>query len=66
MDYDSDSSGDEDFDDTGVLLGYAAEELIEDTISHLGGWPVCSTKSPRHYKEKHTTDHRNSPIEMAR
>ncbi|KAJ5341237.1 Programmed cell death protein 2 C-terminal [Penicillium brevicompactum] len=39
MDYDSDSSGDEDFDDTGVLLGYAAEELIEDTISHLGGWP---------------------------
>lgn len=46
MDYDSDSSGDEDFDDTGVLLGYAAEELIEDTISHLGGWPVCSTESP--------------------
>ena len=41
--YDSDSSGDEDFDDTGVLLGYAAEELIEDTISHLGGHPVCST-----------------------
>jgi pre-rRNA-processing protein TSR4 len=41
--YDSDSSGDEDFDDTGVLLGYAAEELIEDTISHLGGSPVCST-----------------------
>ncbi|KAJ5861473.1 uncharacterized protein N7529_008783 [Penicillium soppii] len=37
--YDSDSSGDEDFDDTGVLLGYAAEELIEDTISHLGGTP---------------------------
>ena len=41
--YDSDSSGDEDFDDTGVLLGYAAEEVIEDTISHLGGSPVRST-----------------------
>jgi hypothetical protein len=41
--YDSDSSLDEDFTDTGVLLGYAAEEVIEDTISHLGGWPVCST-----------------------
>jgi hypothetical protein len=40
--YDSDSSLDEDFTDTGVLLGYAAEEVIEDTISHLGGWPVCS------------------------
>lgn len=38
--YDSDSSVDEDFTDTGVLLGYAAEEVIEDTISHLGGWPV--------------------------
>lgn len=38
--YDSDSSLDEDFTETGVLLGYAAEELIEDTISHLGGWPV--------------------------
>ncbi|KAJ5920802.1 hypothetical protein N7466_009128 [Penicillium verhagenii] len=37
--YDSDSSVDEDFTDTGVLLGYAAEEVIEDTVSHLGGWP---------------------------
>ncbi|KAJ5751616.1 hypothetical protein N7520_008533 [Penicillium odoratum] len=37
--YDSDSSIDEDFTDTGVLLGYAAEEVIEDTVSHLGGWP---------------------------
>ncbi|KAA8646048.1 hypothetical protein EYZ11_001922 [Aspergillus tanneri] len=40
--YDSDSSGFEeegDFTDTGVLLGYAAEDVIEDTISHLGGWP---------------------------
>lgn len=40
--YDSDSSLDEDFTETGVLLGYAAEEVIEDTISHLGGWPVRS------------------------
>jgi pre-rRNA-processing protein TSR4 len=39
--YDSDSSADDDLTDTGVLLGYAAEEVIEDTISHLGGWPVC-------------------------
>lgn len=39
--YDSDSSVDEDFTETSVLLGYAAEEVIEDTISHLGGWPVC-------------------------
>lgn len=38
--YDSDSSVDEDFTDTGVLLGYAAEDVIEDVISHLGGWPV--------------------------
>ncbi|KAJ6187852.1 hypothetical protein N7519_002760 [Penicillium mononematosum] len=37
--YDSDSSVDEDFTDTGVLLGYAAEDVIEDVISHLGGWP---------------------------
>lgn len=42
--YDSDSSGLEDegdYTDTGVLLGYASQELIEDSISHLGGWPVC-------------------------
>lgn len=38
--YDSDSSLDEDFTETSVLLGYAADEVIEDTISHLGGWPV--------------------------
>ncbi|KAJ5590928.1 hypothetical protein N7450_004900 [Penicillium hetheringtonii] len=37
--YDSDSSVDEDFTETGVLLGYANDEVIEDTISHLGGWP---------------------------
>jgi pre-rRNA-processing protein TSR4 len=45
--YDSDSSLDEDFTETGVLLGYAAEEVIEDTISHLGGWPVCALPHSR-------------------
>ncbi|RJE23464.1 PDCD2_C domain protein [Aspergillus sclerotialis] len=49
--YDSDSSGleDEDFTDTGVLLGYASEEVIDDTISHLGGLPTwldASTPPP--------------------
>lgn len=40
--YDSDSSiEDEDFTETGTLLGYASEEIIDDTISHLGGCPVC-------------------------
>lgn len=48
MDYDSDSSVDEDFTDTGVLLGYAAEDVIEDVISHLGGWPVCSIPAKNH------------------
>jgi pre-rRNA-processing protein TSR4 len=40
--YDSDSSGDEDKDytETNVLLGYAAKETSDDTISHLGGRPV--------------------------
>lgn len=38
--YDSDSSVDEDFTDTGVLLGYSTEEVIEDIVSHLGGLPV--------------------------
>ena len=48
--YDSDSSGmeDEDFTDTGVLLGYASGEIIDDTISHLGGWPVCPHKVVPH------------------
>lgn len=44
--YDSDSSGmedvDEDFIETSVLLGYAAEETTDDSISHLGGWPVSA------------------------
>lgn len=40
--YDSDSSFDDegDFTETGVLLGYAADEILEDSISHLGGTPV--------------------------
>ena len=42
--YDSDSSIDEDFTETAVLLGYAADEVVEDTISHLGGWPVCASQ----------------------
>ncbi|PLN83258.1 putative PDCD2_C domain protein [Aspergillus taichungensis] len=39
--YDSDSSIEDagDFTDTGVLLGYASDEMIEDTISRLGGRP---------------------------
>ncbi|KAL5340040.1 programmed cell death protein 2 [Aspergillus crustosus] len=41
--YDSDSSGFEDegdYTETGVVLGYASEEIIEDPITHLGGWPT--------------------------
>jgi hypothetical protein len=41
--YDSDSSGgeEEDFTETNVLLGYASKEPGDDTISYLGGRPVC-------------------------
>lgn len=41
--YDSDSSGLEDagdYTETGVLLGFPSKEPTDDTISHLGGWPV--------------------------
>lgn len=40
--YDSDSSLEDagDYTETGVLLGYASTEQTDDTISHLGGWPV--------------------------
>lgn len=40
--YDSDSSlsDGEDFTETSTLLGFASPEIIDDTISHLGGWPV--------------------------
>ncbi|KAL4796890.1 programmed cell death protein 2 [Aspergillus venezuelensis] len=40
--YDSDSSGFEDegdYTETGVVLGYASEEIIEDAVTHIGGWP---------------------------
>jgi pre-rRNA-processing protein TSR4 len=40
-DYDSDSSYEgEDYTETNVLLGYAAQEGTGDAISHLGGAPV--------------------------
>jgi hypothetical protein len=41
--YDSDSSGgeDDDYTETNVLLGYASKEPSDDTISYLGGRPVC-------------------------
>lgn len=39
-DYASDSS-DGEFTETNVLLGYASKEAEEDTISKLGGTPVC-------------------------
>jgi hypothetical protein len=43
--YDSDSSGFEEddraeFTETSVLLGFVSEDPVEDSISHLGGWPV--------------------------
>ncbi|PNS21384.1 hypothetical protein CAC42_1163 [Sphaceloma murrayae] len=39
--YDSDSSdGEDDFTETGVLLGYASQEATDDAISHLGGHPM--------------------------
>ena len=43
--YDSDSSGGEedDFTETNVLLGFASKEAGDDTISYLGGRPVCSS-----------------------
>ncbi|EEH49038.2 uncharacterized protein PADG_05117 [Paracoccidioides brasiliensis Pb18] len=41
--YDSDSSGIDDvgaYTETNVLLGYVDEEVSDDSISHLGGWPT--------------------------
>lgn len=52
--YDSDSTGLEDegdYTDTGVLLGYASKEAVDDNISHLGGWPTWldgNTPPPGH------------------
>ena len=39
--YDSDSSADDEYTLTNVLLGYAAKEAKDDEISQLGGRPVC-------------------------
>lgn len=46
--YDSDSSDgdDEDYTETGVLLGYASKEPTEDDISQLGGYPVREGTHP--------------------
>lgn len=42
--YDSDSSDEgEEFTETNVLLGYATKDITGDSISHLGGTPVCAT-----------------------
>ncbi|KAL3482405.1 programmed cell death protein 2 [Aspergillus californicus] len=41
--YDSDSSGLEDegdYAETGVVLGYASEEILDDPTTHIGGWPA--------------------------
>ncbi|KAL5000202.1 programmed cell death protein 2, partial [Aspergillus recurvatus] len=46
--YDSDSSGFEDegdYTETGVVLGFASEEVIEDTVTHIGGWPTWLDES---------------------
>ena len=43
--YESDSEDGDDvasYTETNVLLGYAAEEPSDDTISYLGGTPVMS------------------------
>ena len=40
--YESDSSASEDdYTETNVLLGYASKESTDDSISQLGGHPVC-------------------------
>ena len=39
--YESDSTGlEDDYAETSVLLGYASKEVVDDNVSHLGGWPV--------------------------
>src|ERR1700761_1398721 len=45
--YESDSDFDDDgnYTETNVLLGYAARESADDTISQLGGYPVSSLVS---------------------
>lgn len=39
---DSDSSDEENFTTTNVLLGYASKKPTDDTFSQLGGYPVRS------------------------
>jgi pre-rRNA-processing protein TSR4 len=43
VNYDSDSSADDevDYTETSVLLGYASNDITEDVNSYLGGVPVC-------------------------
>ena len=47
--YESDSSvegeGEGEYTETNVNLGYASKEATDDTISHLGGFPVRRTDS---------------------
>ena len=40
---DSESSGDEGYTVTNVLLGYTTKEPKDDEISHLGGRPVSAS-----------------------
>ena len=50
--YDSDSSdGDtEDYTTTATLLGYASTDPTDDSISQLGGRPVCNRPVDLSYK----------------
>jgi len=48
--YESDSSGaEDDYTETNILLGYASKEPTEDSISQLGGHPVCDITSAIEY-----------------
>ncbi len=51
--YDSDSSLEEDkeYTETNVNLGYASKEPTGDSISHLGGFPVCHAYVSRYCKK---------------
>jgi len=44
--YDSDSSDDENYTETTVLLGYASKDPTDDTVSQLGGYPVGGRDMP--------------------
>ena len=49
--YNSDESLEDqtDYQETGVLLGYASREATEDAVSHLGGFPVRTLIPPSEY-----------------